>query len=157
MLISLFILGVGQYLYTKHIVKNTLIDRLGRLEYVDKVEIRRDEDKFVVYVKLKSIDDFKEAYTNVNDTIRGSLGKRKYEIVIRNNPDKLIKKIYNERIQFIIYEAVQTGKYDEMRERLDSIKSNLPIKINVFIDKTNLYLQLLHDKHSLYNVVKLTD
>jgi hypothetical protein len=157
MLISLLILGAGQYLFTKYKVENTLINRLYQVKYVDKVEIKRDVDKTNVYIKFKDIDDFKEAYTNIHDIIRNRLGERDFDIIIDNNPDQLITKIYNERIQFIIYEAVHTGKYDEMRVKLDAIKSDLPVKINVFIDKTNLYLQLKHDGYYFYHIVELTD
>ena len=43
-----------------------------------------------------------------------------------------------------------------MRVKLDAIKSDLPVKINVFIDKTNL-LQLKHDGYYFYPIVELTD
>ncbi len=157
MLISLLILGVGQYIFTKYKVENTLINRLYRVKYVDKAEIKRDAGKINVYIRFKDIDDFKEAYTNVYETIHNSLGERDFDIIIDNNPDQLIKKIYNERIQFIIYEAAHTGKYDEMKKKLDEIKSDLPVKINVFIDKTNLYLHLKHDGYCFYHIIETAD
>ena len=52
MLISLLLLGAGQYLFTKYKV-GTLINRLYQVKYVDKVEIERDVDKTNVYIKFK--------------------------------------------------------------------------------------------------------
>ncbi|MGI6485221.1 MAG: hypothetical protein ACOX15_02565 [Tepidanaerobacteraceae bacterium] len=157
MLISLLILLAGQYVFTKYKIEDALLNRLQQVEYVDKVDIKQDAGIFNVNISFKHIDNFKDAYEKVREIVNKSLGKRSFKINIDNNPDRLLTHIFNKRIQFVIYEAINTGKYDEMRAKLEEIRAEFPVEINVFIDRNNLYLHLEHDEHRLYHIVELTD
>jgi hypothetical protein len=101
------------------------------------------------------VDNLKEVYSQILDTIERQFKEKSFTLKIVNNPGKTIESLYNDQIQFIIYEAIQTGEYTQMKTRLDKINiDNVTDEIKVFIDNKNLYLQIKNDKYSLYDVIK---
>lgn len=128
---------------------------LQQKEYISNVDIERDGDDTIIHVTLRDVDNLKEVYSQILDTIERQFKEKSFTLKIVNNPGKTIESLYNDQIQFIIYEAIQTGEYTQMKTRLDKINiDNVTDEIKVFIDNKNLYLQIKNDKYSLYDVIK---
>ena len=128
---------------------------LQQKEYISNVDIERDGDDTIIHVTLRDVDNLKEVYSQILDTIERQFKEKSFTLKIVNNPGKTIEILYNDQIQFIIYEAIQTGEYTQMKTRLDKINiDNVTDEIKVFIDNKNLYLQIKNDKYSLYDVIK---
>lgn len=103
-----------------------------------------------------------ETYNNICSVIKHRLKDKPFELEIINEPiNPAIKELFEDKIQFIMYEALRTGKYTEMKLELDKIRyitteKNRPqnIKIEVFVDLDTLYLQIKTSKSDFYKVIK---
>lgn len=148
------IMLAGKWYYGRNMLEVTKIV-LQQKEYISNVDIERDGDDTIIHVTLRDVDNLKEVYSQILDTIERQFKEKSFTLKIVNNPGKTIESLYNDQIQFIIYEAIQTGEYTQMKTRLDKINiDNVTDEIKVFIDNKNLYLQIKNDKYSLYDVIK---
>lgn len=155
--ISLSLMLTGQWIYSKYTVEKSLVNTILKKPYVEEVDIKKERTKITVFLKFKDIDNLMWVYNDVYDTIDNHLKGRPFSVKILSQPDRLIEELYSERIQFIIFEALQTGNYTEMKDKLDDIRSRENVDIKVFLDTRNLYLQIKHGEHRFYDVVKRTE
>ncbi|WP_213974653.1 hypothetical protein [Tepidanaerobacter acetatoxydans] len=138
----------------------TLEKELLQNKYVSNIQVKEEKEKIIVYVTFKDVDNLMEVYITIHGIMDRQLKGRPFELEIVNQANKMISDLYNNEIQFIIYEALQTGKFTEMKTRLDEIqyakaKNTIlePVEIKVFIDLDNLYLQIKLNESSFYKVI----
>ncbi len=149
-----------QWHYTKNVMTKTLEKELLQNKYVSNIQVKEEKEKIIVYVTFKDVDNLMEVYITIHGIMDRQLKGRPFELEIVNQANKMISDLYNNEIQFIIYEALQTGKFTEMKTRLDEIqyakaKNTIlePVEIKVFIDLDNLYLQIKLNESSFYKVI----
>ncbi len=149
-----------QWHYTKNVMTKTLEKELLQNKYVSNIQVKEEKEKIIVYVTFKDVDNLMEVYITIHGIMERQLKGRPFELEIVNQANKMISDLYNNEIQFIIYEALQTGKFTEMKTRLDEIqyakaKNTIlePVEIKVFIDLDNLYLQIKLNESSFYKVI----
>ncbi len=150
-----------QWYYGKNVVTKKLQSALFQNKNIVTVDITKERERITIYLTLKDVDNLMEVYNNIYDAIEHQLKGQPFEVKIINNANSAIKDLFDNEIQFIMYEAIQTGKYTEMKARLDEIKNTKieknisePYEIKVFIDTNNLYLQIKHGKSNFYKVFK---
>ena len=150
-----------QWYYEKNVVIKALENTLSENKYVDNAEITKQREKIIIYITLKDVDNLMEAYNTIHDIMEYRLKGQPFELKITNKSDSVIRDLFDNKVQFIIYEALQTGKFTEMKARLDEIQYaeteksiSGPLEIRVFIDSDNLYLQIKLDESSFYKVIK---
>lgn len=154
-IISLSLMFAGQWFYSKRVMENGLIRVLSDKAFVDHVDIKKEQDKAIITVELKNVDNIKEVYTDIYDSANHHLKGRSFELKISNKPDAFLEDLFNNNIQFILYEALYTGEFNKMKTQLDNLQAkNQSTDIKVFLDSENLYLQLKHDKSDFYDVLK---
>lgn len=149
-----------QWHYTKNVMTKTLEKELLQNKYVSNIKVKEEKEKITVDVTFKDVDNLMEAYITIHGIMERQLKGRPFELEIVNQANKMISDLYNNEIQFIIYEALQTGKFTEMKTRLDEIQyakakntTLEPVEIKVFIDLDNLYLQIKLNESSFYKVI----
>lgn len=150
-----------QWYYSRNMVIKALENTLLENKYVDNVEITKQREKITISLTLKDVDNLMEVYNTIYETMEYRLKGQPFELKIINKSDSAIKDLFYNKVQFIIYEALQTGEFNEMRARLDEIQyteteesKSGPLEIKVFIDSDNLYLQIELDKSGFYEVIK---
>lgn len=151
--IFLSMLFVGQWFYMKHTLENSVINALSKKTFVESVDIQKENNKLVFNIKLKNIDNLMAAYNEIYNFILTSLKDRPFSINIISNPNKLLEDIYDNKLQFSVYEAIQTGNYTKMKAELDNIKTLEQIDAKAYIDSDNLCLQLKNNKNYLYKII----
>lgn len=151
---------VGQWYYAKNVVEKTVQRVLYQDQHVSSVEIKKEKDEIVIYLTLKDVDNLMAVYLKIQDIIERQLKTQPFKLKIVNNISPIIKDLYYDEIQFIIYEALQTGEFTQMKAQLDKIQymesqiTPKPVEIKVFIDVENLYLQIKSNEYTLYEVIK---
>jgi len=155
--VSLVLMLTGQWIYTKYTLEKSLVNIISQKPGVEKADVKSERGKIVVSVKFKDIDNFMEAYDDLYDTVDYNLKGKPFSIVITNQPDNAIKDVYENYIQYIVYEALQTGNYTEMKNKLDAIESQKEINIKSFINQKNIYVKLKHENHYFYYIIKRAD
>jgi len=155
--ISLALMLAGQWIYTKYTLDKSLVNIISQKPGVEKADIKSEKGKIIVSVEFKDIGNFMEAYDDLYDTLDYSLKGKPFSIVLTNQPDNAIKDVYENHIQYIVYEALQTGNYTVMKDKLDEIGSQKEIDINSYINQKNIYIKLKHEDHYFYYIIKRAD
>ncbi len=160
-IVFLLLMLTFQWYYEKNVVLKSLENTLFENKYIDNVEITKQRGKITIYLTLKDVDNLMELYNTIYDTIEHRLKGQPFELKITNKSDSVIRNLFENQIQFIIYEALQTGKFTEMKSRLNEIQYtgteeaiSCHLEIKVFIDSENLYLQIKIDESGFYKVIK---
>lgn len=142
-------------------VKAKLENLLLENKYVESVEVTEQREEVIIYLTLKNIDNLMEAYNRISNTMKERLKGQPFELKIINKTDSELEDIFNREVQFIIYEALKTGEFTEMRARLDEIENTVtenstsgPLKIQVYLDSDNLYLHIQLNESNFYKVIK---
>jgi len=145
-----------QWYYGKNVKLRTLESTLLEYKYVDSVEVIEQSEKVVVYLAFGRIDNLKEAYNEVCDTINNLIKGQPFEVRIINKADSKIEDIFFNKVQFIIYEALETGEFTKMKARLDEIENSTsdPLKIQVYLDANYLYLHMKFNDLDYYKIIQ---
>ncbi|TYP54310.1 hypothetical protein [Thermosediminibacter litoriperuensis] len=153
-LLSLLILMGGQLLFSKFVAYRPLLKTFSQKEYVDQVNIKKETGRVIIEIYLKDVDNLQETYGDIYNTAFGLLKGRPFAIKILNKPDEYLENIYNQEVQFIVYEGIKTGEFFQMRSHLDQLEAKYKIDIAVFLDDENLYLKIKNDRSVFYKIIK---
>jgi len=159
--IFLILMLAFQWYLGKNVKVKALESVLIEQKYVESVEITEERQKTVINLTFDNIDNLMEAYSDIFDTMEKRLNGQPFEIKIVNKANSELEDVYNNKVQYIIFEALKTGEFTEMRARLDEIEKMVsenstsgPLKIKVFLDSEKLYLDMqLGDTH-YYKVIE---
>ncbi|HHW02795.1 MAG TPA: hypothetical protein GXX35_08300 [Thermoanaerobacterales bacterium] len=152
--ITLVLMLAGQWIYTKYTIEKSLVSIISQEPWIEKADVKSDRGKVNVFVKFKDIDDFEKAYNDIYDTVNYSLKGKPFSIIITNQPDSTIKEAWENYIQFIIHEAIQTGNYSAMKLKLDEIELEKNVEIKTFINQKNVYIKIKHENYYSYYVIQ---
>lgn len=154
-LVSLFLLFSGQQLFNRFVTFNPLNQAFSQKEYVKQVSIKKESGTINLEICLEDIDDFAEVYYDIQETASEILKGKPFKVEITNKPSDLLEDIYDDRVQYVIFEGIKTGKFTEMRAALDEIETEFKIDIAVFLDNENLYLKIKSDQDLLYKIIRM--
>lgn len=153
--LSLFLLFSAQQLFNKFVAFNPLIKTFSEKEYVKEVNIKKEAGKINLEICLKDVDNLAGVYYDIQDTASDILKGRPFTVKIINKPSELLENIYTQKVQFVIFEGIKTGKFTEMRAKLDQLEAEYKIDIGVFLDNENLYLKIKSDHDVLYKIINM--
>jgi len=152
--IVILLLFAGEWLYSTYTIEKSLLRDLSRKEYVEDIHITREKDEFVISVKLKDVENIKDTYNELYKELNNTLKNQSFSLHIVNSPDNIIRDLYNNEIQYILYEALQTGKYKQMSQDLNKIELEYNVDIKTFLDTHFLYLQISHHGYDYYEIIQ---
>lgn len=153
--ISLFLLFGAQQLFNRFVAFSPLIKTFSQKEYVREVNIKKEAGKINIEIYLKDVDNLANVYQDIQNTVYNILKGRPFNIRILNKPSEFLEDIYTREVQFIIFEGIKTGKFNEMRLKLDKLESKYKMAIVVFLDNENLYLKMKADNDVLYKIINM--
>ena len=116
--VSLLLLLFGQWMDNTYSIERALISDLTQKDYIAEANLKK-HDKFIeLWVKLRNVENLKEVYSDLNQTTASHLKGKNYIIKFINEPDKLLEDVYNDKIQYLVYEAIQIGNFTNMKIEL---------------------------------------
>lgn len=153
-LLALLLLFAGEWFYTTYTVDKSLLKDLSQKDYVENIQMTRDRGEVIVSMQLKNVDNIKETYNELYKELNKTLRNQPFSIHITNTPDNVIRELYNNKIQFIIYEAIQTGKYKQMVLDLNELEVENNLDIKTFLDTQHIYLHINHNGYDYYEIIQ---
>lgn len=151
--VSLLLLLFGQWMYNTYSIERALISDLIQKDYIAEANLKK-HDKFIeLWVELRNVENLKEVYSDLNQTTASHLKGKNYIIKFINEPDKLLEDVYNDKIQYLVYEAIQIGNFTNMKIELDKVKKQTGVDASIYIDKENIYIDLKHQDYFIYEVI----
>jgi len=154
-LITFVVLAGGQTLWQKYAVAKPL-DKI--FSGVDGVESTLWEDSgkngepVKIIVTLKDVANLQKTY---EDLVAGSqriLGTKRFKIIINDNKTPELEQFYYE-IHYYIQEAIYTGNFTSMADKIQEKANTAGVDIRVFIDISNVYVQAKQNTGSMYIVL----
>lgn len=105
----------------------------------------------VVEVTLAPVADLMAVYEGLEDGLRDILGP--VELVVRD-ARSAEAVLFLRRAQFVVYEALQTGRFVDMQTRLDQLAREAGLELRVGISERHLFLQVEAANGRLYEVIE---
>jgi len=153
-IVTFAVLGGGQMLWQNFAVARPLDTALQDINGVEKV-VRENgskkEDAVKINVTLKNTANLQKTYTEIMDGSASILGGKRFKIAIADSRSPELEQ-FNYQIQPHIQEAMATGAFTQMVNKIYELAAAKGIGIQVFIDNRNIYLQMSKDGAELYHI-----
>jgi predicted RND superfamily exporter protein len=128
-----------------------LQNAMASADSVEHVEMINGTDGLTVVLTVKPGADLQTAYEAAMAQAGLKAQHAVAHVVVKDSDDPVLTKLYRERIAFILHEAIATGRYADLPDRVRAAAGNL--QATVTIDETHLYLTLQDGDKTLYQVV----
>lgn len=147
----------GWMLYKQVAVASPLTDAVATIPGIAKAEKPViDQDKVSVSVELNEEASLKDVYSSVAEQGKAVAGKRKLDIVIRNDEDASLNAIWQEAM-FDIAQAMETRTYSDIPKTMDRVAAGHDgVEAVTEMDETNVYVTIKNDAGSKYVVLPRT-
>ncbi|MGI6627339.1 MAG: hypothetical protein ACOX4K_03205 [Bacillota bacterium] len=156
-LVILSILSLANYSYRILGLERPLEKSLARDPDVAWSEVTASQNKTVVKVSLKYVEDLSLTHLRIEETVKAALGNRDYEIVVQDVPDEILEKAYAS-IHYYVEEARIRGNFGEMARQSTSVLEEAGIDdFKLTVNQDRIYVQLRLQSHYLYKIMKLKD
>ncbi|OAT86691.1 hypothetical protein [Desulfotomaculum copahuensis] len=155
MLAGLGVFLGAQWLYNKYSYQEPLAGVLKQNPAVASFAVHRREPVLRVAVRLKPVNNLMDTYQGLQKSIRGVLGDKEFKLEIEDDRDSQLNEAYYYS-QFAVYEAVARGNYREMADYIAAHAAKVGASARIFLDQDNIYLQMSHGRHYLYQVIPRT-
>lgn len=151
LIVTLCILLGGRYLYESYYVKNSLHKEISQAVQAEEIRIAKQEDPPAVYIHVPEIKNLQSTYLCVEKIVRQQLGPG-YKVILTDKRTSKLENLY-EKCSFIIQEAIATGNFLEMEQKIDDLSKTAGVKHHLSIDSKNIYLELRDNRGYLYEVI----
>jgi hypothetical protein len=155
--VTVAVLVAGQLLWQKFAVARPLGSGLQGIAGVTAAGW--DESKtgeITINVTLGNVDNLAKTYGEIGETAKTILGKRPARINIADSRTPELEALYH-AVHFHLQEAVATGNFSAMADRVDAKARAAGAEAKVYVDARSVYLQLHKAGASLYAVVPRPD
>lgn len=156
LLTFMVVLGLGValvHLSRRQMVNEPLINSIGQLEFVEKVDLAGEKNNLTVTVALRYVDDYSRAYRYMKDVADNLLGAGTYRLEVTDNRNDALEEAYY-AIHATLYEGEFRGNFTEMHREAARILESMEIEeYKIMVDSENIYLQLRDGEAYLYELI----
>ncbi|HWR07187.1 hypothetical protein [Sporomusa sp.] len=162
LVLTLAVLFGGQLLWNKYAVANPINKTFQNIDGVESVHIGplneqgRTGEPIKIYVKLAHVPNLQKLYGEMAEGLKQVSGQKKYDIIIQDNRTPDLDKFYYS-IHYTIQEAIFTGNFTEMAERIEAKASIAGVETQTYVDTNKVYLQMTKGTNEMYVVVARAD
>jgi hypothetical protein len=151
--VTVVVLVAGQLLWQKYAVARPLDAGLQGIPGVAAAswEESRNGD-LTINATLGSVDNLAKTYGAIGATARSILGRPPTRINLADSRTPELEALYF-GIHLYIQEAIFTGNFAAMAERVDAGARAAGADARVYVDAANVYVQLTRQGAALYAVV----
>lgn len=151
LIISLCILLGGRYLYESYYVKNSLDEEISQAMQAEEIRIAKQEDPPAVYISVPEIKNLQSVYLCAEKIVQQQLGPG-YKVILTDKRTPELESLYG-KCSFVIQEAIVTGSFEDMKQKIDDLSKTAGVKHHLSIDSKNIYLELRDNRCYLYEVI----
>lgn len=153
---TLAVLVGGQLLWQNFAVDKPL-DKL--LQEVDGVvaaaqsEVKGGKDKIVLLdVTLANVANLQKTYTDIDAGAKRILGSKPYTIAVHDKRTPALEQFYYS-VHYFIQEAVFTGNFSQMAQRVSEQAQASGIDTKIFVDNRYVFVQMQQNDGQMYVIV----
>ncbi|MCL2337331.1 MAG: hypothetical protein FWC60_07930 [Firmicutes bacterium] len=108
--------------------------------------------QYQVSVAMKKTGNLMLAYRQIDDAVKEVMGGKQYRIKLADQRDEQLTEQYYQG-HFAVYEALVRGNFREMAGELSKLAERAGVESKVYVDENNIYWQMSHGQHYLYEVI----
>lgn len=153
-IVTFAVLGGGQMLWQKFAVAkplDTVLQDINGVEKVVRENGSKKEDAVKINVTLKNVANLQKTYTEIVEGSATILGGKRFKVAITDSRSPELEQ-FNYQIQPHVQEAMATGAFTQMVNKIYEQAAAKGIAVQVFIDNRNIYLQMSKDGAELYHI-----
>ncbi len=155
--VTVAVLVAGQLLWQKYAVARPLGTGLQGIPGVTAANWAENKNgDITINVTLGSVDNLAKTYGEIGETAKTILGKRPAAINLTDSRTPELETLYH-AVHFHLQEAVATGNFSAMADRVDAKARDAGAQARVYVDARSVYLQLHKADAALYAVVPRFD
>lgn len=151
LVVTLFILLGGYFLYDKYYIKNGLEEKINQIVETEEIKIAKQENPPTVYIRSSEIKDLQTVHQKTAEIVYQTLGPE-FRVVFLDERTEKLSKLY-EKCSFVIQEGIATGRFQEMNVKVQELAAEEGIQCHLTMDSFNVYLELDDGKGYLYEVI----
>lgn len=144
--------GAG-FLLKSQTVDQPLREMLGKAPQVESYTVSREGDRQVITVRLKPSESLKTAHRELDQEISRLLKAVPYEIKIEDRRSPELEQAAG-RLDLYVHEALATGQFATMAERLEQEAQKVGATAEVAIDGKRVYVAVRKGDAYLYSVIE---
>ena len=112
----------------------------------------KKDDVVQIYISVAKVQDFAKTYGTIHEGAKRILGSRPFKINITDTRTTQLEQFYY-RIHYLLQEAVFTGNFAAMDEKVRKMSAEAGIPAKVYVETKVVYVQLVKDQAEMYVVV----
>lgn len=144
--------GAG-WLLKSQTVDQPLQQLMAREPQVAASSLLREGDEMIIQVSLKQSIDLQTTYAQLNQDIRKIMGSAAYRIKVQDQRTPALEQAVR-RIDLYVQEAMATGQFATMADRVEAEAQKLGATATVGVDSDRVYVTVELGDHYLYHVVE---
>ncbi len=152
LIVTLGVLLGGYSLYKKYGIQGPLIKELSSHEMIEKAEIDRKNDKYIINLQLNKVENIQKQYTEVEDIINTRYKPGDYDLIITGRPNEELEQFY-EQLQPAVYEALADNRYLWLSDHIENQAAGKRIAYRMFVDEKRLYIQIENNDNFFYKII----
>lgn len=142
---TLAVLAGGQTLWQQFFIAKPLSQLAQEIDGVKSVSLTPNgKSTQQINVTLANVANLQTTYRTLDNRIAAVLGRKNYEIILHNSSVPELERLYYS-IHYDIQEAIFTGNFSSMAERIENAAAAAAASARVFVDDRAVYLQLNND------------
>lgn len=154
-IVTLSILFGGQFLWQQFAITKPMSQLAQGIDGVESASLDKNDKNGTtvkINVTLANVTNLQKTYKALNDRITNVLGHKNYQIIINDSHTPELEGLYYS-IHLYIQEAIVTGNFGLMAERIQEKSAVSGTKAQLFVDSKHIYVQLTNTNSSMYVVV----
>lgn len=154
-IVTLAVLFGGQFLWQQLAIAKPMSQIAQGIDGVESAFLEKNsqnDSTVKINVTLAHVTNLQTTYKALNDRIFNVLGHKKYKIIINDSRTPELEQLYYS-IHYYIQEAIFTGNFGLMSEKIQSKATASGSNAQVFVDAKYVYLQLSSQNSNMYIVV----
>lgn len=151
---TLALLAGGQVVWQKYSVAQPLEKLIHGIDGVVSAswEEGKKDDAVKINIKLHNVTNLQKTYGELSDGAKKIIGARPFKINIEDSRTPELERFYY-NTHYYVQEAVSTGNYALMAERLQGKAAEAGVAVQVYVDAKSVYLQMTKESGQMYVVV----
>ncbi|MGE5633535.1 MAG: hypothetical protein ACM3TR_20940 [Caulobacteraceae bacterium] len=154
-IITAAILYVGQHAWQSYAVEKPLDNALKNVAGVRQVtwqDSNKVNEPMNIYVTLDNSANLQKTYNEINQKIVQTLNGKPYTLEFKDTRTPELEKLYYD-INNYVQKAIVDGNFPQLAEKTQEKAKAAGVEAQLYVDKSNVYLQLTKKDNSLYTVI----
>ncbi|MGI6606204.1 MAG: hypothetical protein ACOX2X_04060 [Peptococcia bacterium] len=155
---TLSVLIGGTYFYENFLYTNPLEKTVEQMKAVEVFEVEHTKDRMMIKVQFNREDKLRPSFYQLLNEVEqvNNIDINNLVIKINNNFDQEIAS-FMQASKLPIYEALSTGEYTELPEKLASLAENEELTYELDLDQQYIFLTAYKDDQVGHQVIKRTE